>query len=39
MNISGKFKDKYLSNVLESLGFAYGFDFKIAQKKVTIKFN
>lgn len=37
--ISGEFKDKYLSNVLESLGFAYGFDFEIAQKKVTITFK
>ncbi|WP_339925620.1 FecR domain-containing protein [uncultured Cyclobacterium sp.] len=37
--ISGEYKDKYLSSVLESLGYAYGFEYKIAQKKVTLKFN
>ncbi|EPR67660.1 FecR family protein [Cyclobacterium qasimii] len=37
--ISGEYKDKYLSSVLESLGYAYGFEYEIEQKKVTIKFN
>jgi ferric-dicitrate binding protein FerR (iron transport regulator) len=39
MSISGEFKDKYLRNVLESLGYAYDFDYEIAQKRVIIKFN
>ncbi|WP_162342954.1 FecR family protein [Cyclobacterium salsum] len=39
LEISGKFKDTYLSNVLESIGYAYGFDYKIDQKKVKLVFT
>jgi len=39
LKISGEFKDTYLSNVLESVGYAYGFDYKIDQKKVTLTFT
>lgn len=37
--ISGEFKDTYLSDVLESLGYAYGFDYKIKNKEVVINFT
>lgn len=39
LNISGEFKDTYLSDVLESIGYAYGFDYKIDQKKVKLVFT
>lgn len=39
LEISGKFKDTYLSDVLESIGYAYGFDYKIDQKKVKLVFT
>ena len=39
LRISGEFKDTYLSNVLESVGYAYGFDYKIDQKKVKLVFT
>lgn len=39
LRISGEFKDTYLSNVLESIGYAYGFDHKIDQKKVKLVFT
>jgi ferric-dicitrate binding protein FerR (iron transport regulator) len=37
--ISGEFKDTYLSNVLEAVGYAYGFEYKIDQKKVKLVFT
>jgi ferric-dicitrate binding protein FerR (iron transport regulator) len=37
--ISGEFKDTYLSDVLESLGYTYGFDYKINNKEVVVIFN
>jgi ferric-dicitrate binding protein FerR (iron transport regulator) len=37
--ISGEFKNTYLSDVLESLGYAYGFDYKIKNKEVVINFT
>lgn len=39
LKISGEFKDTYLSNVLETIGYAYGFDYKIDQKKVKLFFT
>ena len=39
LKISGEFKDTYLSNVLESIGYAYGFEYKIDQKKVELVFT
>lgn len=37
--ISGEFDNASLSAVLESLGYAYGFDYSINNKKVTIVFK
>lgn len=37
--ISGEFKDTYLGDVLESLGYAYGFDYMIDNKEVVINFT
>ncbi|MEX2594034.1 MAG: FecR domain-containing protein [Anditalea sp.] len=37
--ISGQFKDFYLSDVFESLGYAYGFDYQIKNKQVVINFT
>lgn len=37
--ISGEFKNTYLSSVLESLGYAYSFDYSINNKEVTIYFK
>ncbi|WP_373497706.1 FecR family protein [Aquiflexum sp.] len=37
--ISGEFSDTYLSNILESIGYAYGFDYRINHKTVKINFN
>lgn len=37
--ISGEFHDTYLSNILESIGYAYGFSYSIDQKKIKISFN
>ncbi|MDN3689449.1 FecR family protein [Cyclobacterium jeungdonense] len=39
LKISGEFKETYLSNVLESIGYAYGFNYKIDQKKVKLVFT
>ncbi len=39
LKISGEFKDSYLSNVLESVGYAYGFNHIIDQKKVKLVFE
>jgi len=39
LEISGEFHDTYLSNVLESIGYAYGFDYIIDQKKVKLVFK
>lgn len=39
LKISGEFKDSYLSNVLESIGYAYGFNYTIDQKKVKLVFK
>lgn len=39
LKISGEFKDTYLSNVLESIGYAYGFNYIIDQKKVKLVFT
>ncbi|WP_154859529.1 FecR family protein [Cyclobacterium xiamenense] len=38
LKISGEFQDTYLSDVLESIGYAYGFDYTIDQKKVKLVF-
>lgn len=35
LKITGEFQDTYLSNVLESIGYAYGFDYIIDQKKLS----
>lgn len=37
--ISGEFNNVYLSDILESLGYAYGFDYKINNKEVIIISN
>ncbi|UCS95474.1 FecR domain-containing protein [Echinicola marina] len=37
--VSGEYKDAILENVLKSLGYTMGFDFKIDRKKITIYFN
>jgi transmembrane sensor len=37
--ISGKFKNDYLSDVLETLGYAYGFNYRIHNKKVELVFH
>lgn len=37
--ISGEFRDTYLASVLESLGYAYGFTYKINNKEVEIIFH
>ncbi|HSI74508.1 MAG TPA: FecR domain-containing protein [Lunatimonas sp.] len=39
LEISGEFKDIYLTNVLETIGYAYGFDYKIDQKTVKLVFT
>lgn len=39
LKISGEFKDTYLENVLESIGYAYGFNYRIDQKKVKLVFK
>lgn len=37
--ITGEFKEPYLTAVLESIGYAYGFEYAMNHKKVKIKFN
>lgn len=39
LKISGEFKDIYLSNVLEAIGYAYGFEYTIDQKEVKLVFT
>ncbi len=39
LKISGEFKNTSLSAVLESLGYAYGFDYSIHNKQVSIHFK
>lgn len=39
MLISGEFRDTYLASVLESLGYAYGFTYRINNKEVEIIFH
>lgn len=39
LKISGEFKNTYLSAVLESLGYAYGFDYSVDNKEVSINFK
>ncbi len=39
INISGEFKNTYLKDVLESLGYAYGFEYGINKKEVVIHFR
>ncbi|WP_158861489.1 FecR family protein [Lunatibacter salilacus] len=39
LKIKGEFDNAYLSEVLESVGYAYGFVYKIDQKRVTINFK
>ncbi len=38
-NYSGRFQNTYLSNVLENISFAEGFDYKIEQDKVVLTFK
>jgi ferric-dicitrate binding protein FerR (iron transport regulator) len=37
--VSAEFQKDYLSNVLNSLGYSFGFSYTLHQKKVTIQFN
>lgn len=39
LSINGTFEQAYLSDVLESIGYAYGFSYTIDQKKVNISFK
>lgn len=39
MRVSGEFKNTYLKDVLESLGYAYGFEYSINNKEVLIQFK
>ncbi|WP_215224750.1 FecR family protein [Echinicola shivajiensis] len=39
LRVSGRFQNKPLFNVLESLSYSMGFEYEIDQKQVTINFN
>lgn len=39
IKVSGRFKEAYLSDVLESLSYAYGFDYQIKNKEVVVIFK
>ncbi|WP_258103440.1 FecR family protein [Marinoscillum sp. MHG1-6] len=39
LKLTGTFNNDYLSNVLKSLSYTVGFDYKINEKKVTIEFE
>lgn len=39
LQITGKFSEDYLSKVLDIIGYAYGFSYKINQKQVVLTFD
>ncbi|WP_114750362.1 FecR family protein [Pleomorphovibrio marinus] len=39
LQITGKFTEDYLSKVLEAIGYAYGFSYRINQKQVVLTFD